>query len=93
MWEALFAWIAAINLIAFLAFGYDKRAARRGDRRVPEARLLWLAFLLGAPGAWLGARVFRHKTVKTSFRVKLALVTLLEVVLVTGAVWLRYGAA
>ena len=79
--------LAGINVLAFLTFGWDKWAARRGARRVPEARLLLLAALLGAPGAWLGVNVFRHKTVKTSFRIRLVLVTLLNVAVAVGVAW------
>ncbi len=67
--------LLAANAVAFLAFGYDKWKAARGGRRVPEARLLGFAFCCGAPGAWLGVRVFRHKTRKAGFLARLALVT------------------
>jgi len=87
MKSAFLYYLAGINLLAFLTFGWDKWAARRDARRVPEARLLLLAALLGAPGAWLGVRVFRHKTVKTSFRIRLVLVTLLNVAALVGAAW------
>jgi len=73
---ATFALVGAVNLVAFLAFGVDKWKARRGRHRIPEARLLWLAFLTGFAGAWCGMSVFRHKTLKTSFRVKMFLVTI-----------------
>ena len=35
--------------------------------RTSEATLLWLAFLGGSPGAYLGRRLFRHKTRKQPF--------------------------
>ena len=60
-------WIIAINLIAFAAFGIDKRRARNGERRISERALLTLAALGGTIGAWLGRRVFRHKTRKEDF--------------------------
>lgn len=85
--KAALLYLAAINLLAFLAFGWDKRAARRGARRVSEARLLWLAALLGAPGAWTGVSVFRHKTVKTSFRIRLVLATLVNVAVAAAGAW------
>jgi len=85
--KAALVYLAGINLLAFLTFGWDKWAARRGARRVPEARLLWLAALLGAAGAWTGVSVFRHKTVKTSFRIRLFLATLLNVAVAAAAAW------
>jgi len=59
--------VLGLNVLAWLAFGFDKWSARRGARRVPEARLLLLLWL-GCLGAWCGMQMFRHKTRKTSFR-------------------------
>ena len=75
---AVLAFVLVANAAAFAAFGLDKWRSRRGRRRIPEAHLLWLAWATGAAGAWLAVSVFRHKTRKTSFRRKLALVTLLN---------------
>ena len=69
---------AVMSLVAFFAFGIDKWKAKRDRRRIPEATLLLFAFLFGAPGAWFGSWTFRHKTLKTSFRLKLALVTVVN---------------
>ncbi len=71
----LLAWLALANAIAFAALGIDKRRARRGQRRIAERTLWGWAAAGGFVGAWLGASYFRHKTRKTSFRVKLALAT------------------
>ena len=62
-------WIyLALSVLAFVVYGVDKRAARRGEWRVSE-RNLWLVGLLGGwPGALIGQRVFRHKTRKASFQ-------------------------
>ncbi len=79
--------LAGLSVLTFLTFGWDKRAARRGGRRVSEARLLLLAALGGWPGAWIAASVFRHKTVKTSFRIRLVLVSLLNLAVVAAAWW------
>ncbi len=54
-------------MLAFLMFGWDKAAARRGARRVPEARLLLVGAAGGAAGALLGMIAFRHKTRKLRF--------------------------
>ncbi len=68
--------LLALNAVAFVAMGVDKFRARRGGRRTPEATLLLLALLSGGPGAWCGASVFRHKTRKPSFPVRLCLASI-----------------
>lgn len=60
--------LIGINVIAFLAFGWDKRSAETRQRRIPERTLLTLAFVGGALGALLGQQIFRHKTQKQPFR-------------------------
>jgi uncharacterized membrane protein YsdA (DUF1294 family) len=72
----LVALVLALNLGAFLLFGWDKLASVRRARRVPEGRLLLAALALGAAGAWLGVVAFRHKSSKPSFLARLALATL-----------------
>lgn len=78
---ALGLYLAAVNLLAFRAFGRDKRLAQRGLRRVPEMRLLLYAALGGALGAWAGMRYFRHKTKKSLFRLLVPLLLLLHLAL------------
>ena len=46
--------VAVTSLVSFAAYGFDKRRAATGGRRVPERTLLVLAFLGGWPGAILG---------------------------------------
>jgi uncharacterized membrane protein YsdA (DUF1294 family) len=64
---ALLLYVAA-SVSAFMVFAWDKRAAIRGRRRVPEARLHLISLLGGWPGAWLAQMLLRHKTQKRSFR-------------------------
>lgn len=54
--------LVSINLVTVLAYYVDKRAARKGAWRVPEANLHTLEFLGGWPGALLAQKIFRHKT-------------------------------
>ena len=60
---------AAGSLVAFLLYGIDKSRARRGAWRISERALLLTGLLVGAPGALLGMRLFRHKTRHTYFYV------------------------
>jgi uncharacterized membrane protein YsdA (DUF1294 family) len=91
MERAFLLYLAAINLVTFLAFGWDKRKARLRGWRTPEARLLLLSFLGGFVGGWLGMKLFRHKTVKTSFRAKMLLVSVVNPVWVVGWWWFNRG--
>jgi uncharacterized membrane protein YsdA (DUF1294 family) len=59
-------WVA-LNVATFAIYGWDKRQARLGGRRVPEKRLWGLLALGGVVGGWLGMFGFRHKTRKGSF--------------------------
>lgn len=73
--------LLAINLFAFAAFWFDKRAAIRGEWRVRESTLLLIAFLGGSSGALLAQQVFRHKTRKQPFRSYLLSIAILHIVL------------
>lgn len=52
----------AVSLAALIAYGADKRKAKRGKWRIPEKVLLLLSFFGGAVGGLLGMVLFRHKT-------------------------------
>ena len=59
--------IAALNLLTFVVYYLDKKAAIRGTQRTPENTLHLLALVGGWSGAFLAQRIFRHKTGKRSF--------------------------
>jgi len=70
MWYAVVGYlglVAVLSLVSFAAYGFDKRRAVTGGRRVPERTLLLLAFLGGWPGAIVAQRRFRDKTRKVPF--------------------------
>jgi uncharacterized membrane protein YsdA (DUF1294 family) len=59
------------------------QACRRAQRRrIPERSLLTAALLGGSPAAFVAGRMMRHKTVKRSFRVRFALVVVIQLALV-----------
>ncbi len=60
--KALYAYLAAANVITALLYGADKAKARRGAWRLPERVLLGCGICGGALGALLGMRLFHHKT-------------------------------
>ena len=55
-----------VNSLALAIFGIDKLKSKRGGWRIPESRLLLIAFF-GPFGAYMGMLLFRHKTRKIKF--------------------------
>ena len=80
--------VAITSLVAFIAYGFDKRWARTGKRRVPEQTLHVMSLLGGWPGALAGQRLFRHKTQKLSFRIVFWLTVVMHLGVVGGVVYL-----
>lgn len=62
-------YLLLVNAAAFLAFGEDKRRAKRREWRIPEATLMGLAAAGGSLGALAGMRFFHHKTRHRKFTV------------------------
>jgi uncharacterized membrane protein YsdA (DUF1294 family) len=58
---------AAMSLLAIALYGFDKRRAENGGRRVRERTLHLVELFGGWPGALIAMRLFRHKTRKLSF--------------------------
>lgn len=71
-------YLLAINAVAFFAYGIDKLKARKDWWRIPESTLLLLAIIGGSIGAWLGMKVWHHKTMHKKFRYGLPLILLLQ---------------
>ena len=62
-----FALYGGASVVAFLAYGFDKAAARRRRWRTPESTLHLLGLAGGWPGALLAQQLLRHKSSKRSF--------------------------
>lgn len=72
-------WLCVMSLVSFLVMGSDKRRAKRGARRVPEARLFLLALLGGGVGGLLGMYAFRHKTRHLHFALGFPLIAAVQI--------------
>ena len=60
-------YLIIINIIAFFAYGIDKRFAIKKKWRISEQTLIGLGFIGGALGAIIGMYVWHHKTKKVLF--------------------------
>ena len=74
-------YLLIINAAAFLLMLADKRKARKGRWRIPEATLMGAAALGGSIGALLGMYTFRHKTRHIKFTLGIPLILVVQVCL------------
>ena len=74
-------YIVVINLVSFMMFGIDKYKARRGQWRISEASLLAVAAIGGSLGAWMGMKVWHHKTLHSKFRYGVPIMLLAHIAL------------
>ena len=65
-----------INLFTFILYGADKYKAKHEKYRIPEAQLIFFAFIGGALGAAMGMKCFHHKTLKLKFKLVYVLLVL-----------------
>ena len=79
--NALICYIVVINLVSFMMFGIDKYKARRGQWRISEATLLAMAAIGGSIGAWMGMKVWHHKTLHSKFRYSVPIMLLAHIAL------------
>ena len=77
------------SLVCFLAYAWDKDAARRGAWRTPEDNLLFLGLIGGWPGGLLAQRLLRHKNRKQSFLRSFWITVVLNVVTVALVLWFK----
>ncbi|WP_162041728.1 DUF1294 domain-containing protein [Undibacterium sp. YM2] len=68
LWAGVGVLYVVMSLIAFFMYGIDKMAARKSASRISERTLLLCGLACGWPGAMLAQKIFRHKTIKSSFR-------------------------
>ena len=77
---------AMVNVIAFTLYGIDKRRAKKNLWRIRERTLLLATGLFGGVGAWLGMKVFRHKTQHMVFKVFVPVMAIAQMLLMAFAV-------
>lgn len=80
--EVLLLYFLFINVLVFIFAGYDKSQARKNNRRIPEKTLFLMALTGGSPGLLTAMLLFKHKTSKTSFIVKFAVILAIQIALI-----------
>ena len=71
-------YLVAVNVVVY---GIDKWKAKKSKWRIRETALLGLAVLGGSIGAWLGMKVWHHKTQHKKFRYGLPAIIIVQFLL------------
>lgn len=74
-------YLLAINAVAFIMYGIDKYKAKKAKWRISEATLLLLAVLGGSIGAWMGMKVWHHKTMHKKFKYGIPAILMIQIAL------------
>ncbi len=75
-------YLAVINLVTFFMYGIDKWKAKKSKWRIRETALLGLAVLGGSIGAWLGMKVWHHKTLHKKFKYGVPAIIVIQLLLI-----------
>ena len=78
--ENIWIYFLVINLMAYIAFWFDKKLSQTSTQRIPEASLLLLCLLGGTIGGYIASQKFRHKTKKGPFRAKFYMVVFVQII-------------
>ena len=76
-----FAYIIVVNCYAYALMWFDKSQSKKNGRRIPEKKLFFIAFILGAIGIYLGMKApIYHKAAKSKFKWGIPLLIVLNFV-------------
>ena len=81
MLESILIIIVIINIVTFIIYGIDKYKAKKGKWRIPENSLIGLAIIGGSIGAYLGMRVWHHKTMHLRFKYGIPLIIVIQLII------------
>ena len=75
-------YFAAINVVTFFMYGVDKWKAKKSKWRIREAALLGQAVLGGSIGAWLGMKIWHHKTQHKKFKYGVPAIIIIQLAII-----------
>ena len=75
-------YLTVINVVTFSMYGIDKWKAKKSKWRIRETSLLGLAVLGGSIGAWLGMKVWHHKTQHKKFKYGVPAIIIIQLSLI-----------
>lgn len=76
--HVVLAYFITVNVLGLVLFGIDKWKAKHDKWRISEATLLSVTAIGGSIGAWVGMKVWHHKTMHKKFKYGIPLVMVLQ---------------
>lgn len=76
--HVVLAYFITVNVLGLVLFGIDKWKAKHDKWRISEATLLSVTAIGGSIGAWVGMKVWHHKTIHKKFKYGIPLVMVLQ---------------
>ncbi|WP_313375936.1 DUF1294 domain-containing protein [Chishuiella sp.] len=78
----IYCYLFIINFLSFIVFWIDKYLAKKKKNRIPENTLFLFSLLGGSLGSILSMIIFHHKTKKTSFKLKMFFIILIQILII-----------
>ena len=79
MTNIILGYFLAVNITTFFLYGIDKYKAKKGKWRISGATLLLMAAIGGSIGAWVGMRVWHHKTMHKKFMYGIPIIIIIQI--------------
>ena len=83
----LLVYLALSNLLSLSLFGIDKWKAKHTKWRISEKTLLLVAAIGGSIGAWVGMKLWHHKTQHKKFKYGIPLIMMAQFALLLFALY------
>ena len=75
-------YVVTINVISYIVMWFDKYQSKKKGQRISENNLLFLAFIFGSLGIYMGTKApLYHKAAKAKFKIGVPLIILLHSIL------------
>jgi uncharacterized membrane protein YsdA (DUF1294 family) len=80
-YQIIFTYLIIVNVVTLFVYGIDKWKSKRDKWRIPEAQLLGLAVIGGSIGAWVGMKIWHHKTMHKKFKYGVPAILIIQIIL------------
>lgn len=76
--KAVLIYLAVISIMSVIVTIHDKRAAKKGNLRIPERNLMLLSIFGGSVAMYMTMQLIRHKTKHAKFMIGVPVIMVLQ---------------